>query len=374
MYVRTALYKADGNTAKDFSSVILSLIYLCFLGFWGFVCYKNQPYVHKIHILMGILLVMGTLDLICGPADKQYASFTSNDHGWDVVIYILKFFRLVLFYTVIVLVGAGWSFLKQRLNAMEKMVLIIVIPLNVASIVIKKANPFHKDLLTWSMDFLFVDSICILSLFIPIVQTWAWLNKAIKADGKAASFEKFDVQFVQFYMVVTLYSTVMGFPVNHYKSTWTTSNETCNAAEEIFSLVFCMVTFYMFRPGSILDIEDEEVVNGYRILDIEDDEEEEVLNGYCILDIQDEVDVPRCAKGKKKVICVRSRPKMQYRRKRGKNKLSQVHELESRLEREVNEREEMQTRFEREMELRKETEAYLHTIMSELMKAIHAKR
>ncbi|KAI3502288.1 hypothetical protein L1887_30321 [Cichorium endivia] len=307
MYVRTALYKADGDTAKDFSSVILSLIYLCFLGFWGFVCYKNQPYVHKIHILMGILLAMGTLDLICGPADKQYATFTRNAHGWDVVIYIIKFFRHVLAYTVIVLVGAGWSFLKQRLNAMEKMVLIIVIPLNVASKVIKEANPFHKDLLTWSMDFLFVDSICILSLVIPILQTWDWLYKAIKADGKAASLEKFDVQFVQFYTVVALHSIVMGFGVNHYEST---SNETCNAAEEIFSLVFCMVMFYMFRPGSILEIED--------------DEEEEVLNGYCILDIEDEVEVPRCAKGKKNVICVQSGQKMQKLRKRGKNKHSQV--------------------------------------------------
>lgn len=147
MHFRIELYNTAGDITSDFISVIFSLIYLCFLGFWVFTCHKNQAYVHRIHILMGALIATVTLDLIFGPADSQCAKLTSSADGCSVVlvIYIFKFTRVVLFYSVIVLMCAGWSFLRPIIQVKEMMILMIVILLNVASILIRETNPFHRQ-------------------------------------------------------------------------------------------------------------------------------------------------------------------------------------------------------------------------------------
>ncbi|XP_076938638.1 protein CANDIDATE G-PROTEIN COUPLED RECEPTOR 7-like [Bidens hawaiensis] len=279
MDVRTELYNTNKNTnQKDYLPAgmtqlpslyfTFSVVYICFLVGWIYLCVKNKMSVHRIHLLMGGLVVMKGLNLICAAEDKHYVKVTGTPHGWDVLFYIFQFIRVVLLFTVIVLIGTGWSFLKPFLQEKEKKVLMIVIPLqvlaNVASIVIGETGPFIKDWVTWNQVFLLVDIICCCAIIFPIVWSIRSLRETSKTDGKAARNLAKLTLFRQFYIVVIgyLYFTrIVVFALKTiaaYKYQWVAS-----AAEEIASLVFYLVMFYMFRPVEkneyfVLDDEDEE--------------------------------------------------------------------------------------------------------------------
>ncbi|KAK2984000.1 hypothetical protein RJ640_024214 [Escallonia rubra] len=277
MNVRTELYNLDGNV-KDYLSAGLThlptlyflsfIVYLGFVGFWVAICFKNKRVVHRIHLLMGGLLLMKALNLICAAEDKHYVKVTGTPHGWDVLFYIFQFIRVVLLFTVIILIGTGWSFLKPFLQEREKKVLMIVIPLqvlaNVAAVVIGETGPFIKDWVTWNQVFLLVDIVCCCAIIFPIVWSIRSLRETSKTDGKAARNLAKLTLFRQFYIVVIgyLYFTrIVVFALRTiaaYKYQWVAS-----AAEEIASLAFYMVIFYMFRPVEkneyfVLDEEEEE--------------------------------------------------------------------------------------------------------------------
>ncbi|KAK9290024.1 hypothetical protein L1049_008187 [Liquidambar formosana] len=278
MRVRTEVYNFDAGGVKDYLSAgqtqlpslyfLFSLVYFAFLGFWIYTCYTNKRSVHRIHMLMAGLLLMKSLNLICAAEDKHYVKVTGTPHGWDVLFYIFQFIRVVLLFTVIVLIGTGWSFLKPFLQEKEKKVLMIVIPLqvlaNLAAIVIGETGPFIKDWVTWNQVFLLVDIICCCAIIFPIVWSIRSLRETSKTDGKAARNLAKLTLFRQFYIVVIgyLYFTrIVVFALRTiaaYKYQWVS-----NAAEETASLVFYLVMFYMFRPVEsneyfVLDEEEEE--------------------------------------------------------------------------------------------------------------------
>ncbi|KAM2625003.1 hypothetical protein TB1_031921 [Malus domestica] len=282
MIVRTEVYNLDLDGSRDYLSAGLTnlpslfsvffLAYLVFVGFWVYLCYTNKRSVHRIHLLMGGLLLMKALNLICAAEDKHYVKVTGTAHGWDVLFYIFQFLRVILLFTVIVLIGTGWSFLKPFLQEKEKKVLMIVIPLqvlaNVASIVIGETGPFIKDWVTWNQIFLLVDIICCCAIIFPIVWSIRSLRETSKTDGKAARNLAKLTLFRQFYVVVIgyLYFTrIVVFALKTiaaYKYQWVS-----NAAEETVSLAFYIVMFYMFRPVER---------NEYFILDEEEEEAAEV--------------------------------------------------------------------------------------------------
>ncbi|CAH9078330.1 unnamed protein product [Cuscuta epithymum] len=279
MNVRTELYNLDDQgQVKDYLSAGLtqipslyftfSLIYFGFMAFWVYICYTNKNSVHRIHLLMAGLLAMKALNLICAAEDKHYVKVSGTAHGWDVLFYIFQFIRVVLLFTVIILIGTGWSFLKPFLQEREKKVLMIVIPLqvlaNIASVVIGETGPFIKDWVTWNQVFLIVDIVCCCAIIFPIVWSIRSLRETSKTDGKAARNLAKLTLFRQFYIVVIgyLYFTrIVVFALRTiaaYKYQWVAS-----AAEEIANLAFYITMFYMFMPVEknqyfVLDEEDEE--------------------------------------------------------------------------------------------------------------------
>ena len=278
MAIRTELFNLDANGSRDYLSAgqtqlpslffLFSIFYFGFLGVWFYVCYNNKRSVHRIHLLMATLLLMKALNLICAAEDKHYVKVTGTPHGWDVLFYIFQFIRVVLLFTVIVLIGTGWSFLKPFLQEREKKVLMVVIPLqvlaNLASVVIGETGPFIKDWVTWNQVFLLVDIICCCAIIFPIVWSIKSLRETSKTDGKAARNLAKLTLFRQFYIVVIgyLYFTrIVVFAlktITAYKYRWVS-----NLAEEGASLVFYIVMFYMFMPVEkneyfVLDGEEEE--------------------------------------------------------------------------------------------------------------------
>ncbi|KZV35067.1 hypothetical protein F511_04372 [Dorcoceras hygrometricum] len=262
MEVRTELYNLDGSV-KDYLSAgltqlpslyfIFSVVYFTFFGIWIFVCLKNRKVVHRIHALMALLVIMKALNLLAAAEYKHYVKVTGTPHGWDVLFYIFQFIRVVLLFTVIILIGTGWSFLNPFLQEREKKVLMIVIPLqvlaNVASVVIGETGPFFKDWVIWNQVFLLADIICCCAIIFPIVWSIRSLREASKTDKADRTSITQLTLFRQFYIVVIGYlcfTRIVVFAlwtIAAYKYLWV-----ANAAEEIASLAFYAVIFYMFRP------------------------------------------------------------------------------------------------------------------------------
>ncbi|XP_057438405.1 protein CANDIDATE G-PROTEIN COUPLED RECEPTOR 7-like [Lotus japonicus] len=282
MVVRTEVFNLDSDGSRDYLSAgqttlpsiffLFSLAYMGFFAAWVYLCYANKRSFHRIHLLMAVLLVTKALNLICAAEDKHYIKVTGLPHGWDVLFYIFQFIRVILLFTVIVLIGTGWSFLKPFLQDREKKVLMIVIPLqvlaNLASVVIGETGPFIKDWVTWNQVFLLVDIICCCAIIFPIVWSIRSLRETSKTDGKASRNLAKLTLFRQFYIVVIgyLYFTrIVVFALRTiaaYKYQWVS-----NAAEEIASLAFYIIMFYMFRPVE---------KNEYFVLDEEEEEAAEI--------------------------------------------------------------------------------------------------
>ncbi|KAI3985567.1 hypothetical protein MKX01_004528 [Papaver californicum] len=242
MDVRTKIYNVDGvdkdylpagQTKLPMMYFVFSLAYFVFLVVWIYICITNKH------------------------SDKHYVKVTGTAHGWDV-FYIFQFIRVTLLFTVIVLIGTGWSFLKPFLQEKEKKVLMIVIPLqvlaNLASVVIGETGPFIKDWVTWNQVFLLVDIVCCCSIIFPIVWSIRSMKETSKTDGKAARNLAKLALFRQFYIVVIGYlyfRRIVVFAlktISAYKYQWVSI-----AAEETVSLAF-----YMKNEYFVLDEEEEE--------------------------------------------------------------------------------------------------------------------
>lgn len=279
MNVKSAMYNLEGkNRSRDYLSAgktilpkvyfLLSLIYFCLAGLWISVLYKKRLTVYRIHFFMLAVVILKALNLLCEAEDKSYIKRTGSAHGWDVLFYMFNFLKGITLFTLIVLIGTGWSFLKPYLQDKEKKVLMIVIPLqvvaNIAQVVIDENGPYGHDWITWKQIFLLVDVVCCCAVLFPIVWSIKNLREAARTDGKAAVNLMKLTLFRQYYIVVICYiyfTRVVVYAletITSYKYLWTSV-----VAGELATLAFYVFTGYKFKP---------EAHNPYFVVD---DEEEE---------------------------------------------------------------------------------------------------
>ncbi|CAN4077434.1 unnamed protein product [Withania somnifera] len=273
MNVRSAMYNLESKSGdRDYLSTgkailpriyfMFSLVYFCLGVFWILVLYKKRLTIYAIHFFMLAVILLKALNLLCEAEDKSYIKRAGSAHGWDVLFYIFSFLKGIMLFTLIVLIGTGWSFVKPYLQEKEKKVLMIVIPLQViAQIVIDENAPYGDE---WKQVFLLVDVICCCTVLFPIVWSIKNLREAAKSEGKAAvNLMKFTL-FRQYYVVVICYIYLTRVAVyaleaiTSYTYLWTSV-----MAGELATLAFYLFTGFKFRP---------EVHNPYFL--IHDQEEE----------------------------------------------------------------------------------------------------
>ncbi|KAI3453311.1 hypothetical protein Pfo_009974 [Paulownia fortunei] len=280
MNVRSAMYNLEGGKTnrRDYLSAsktilprvyfLFSIIYFVLGAVWINVLYKKRSTVFGIHFFMLSVVLLKALNLLCEAEDKSYIKRTGSAHGWDVLFYIFSFLKGITLFTLIVLIGTGWSFLKPYLQDKEKKVLMIVIPLqvvaNIAQVVIDETGPFGQDWVTWKQVFLLVDVVCCCAVLFPIVWSIKNLREAAKTDGKAAVNLMKLTLFRQYYIVVICYiyfTRVVVYAletITSYKYLWVSI-----VAGELATLAFYVFTGYKFKP---------EAHNPYFVID--DDEED----------------------------------------------------------------------------------------------------
>jgi len=160
------------------------------------------------------------------------------------------------FFTALVLIASGWSYLKPFLAERERKVVLVVIPLqvfaNVATIILDESSPATKGWFTWRDIFHLLDIICCCAILFPIVWNIKHLREAASADGKAARNIHKLTLWRQFYVAVVSYIYFTRIVVYLLKSTteyqyvWLS-----DAAGELATLAFYCVVGFKFRPQPI---------------------------------------------------------------------------------------------------------------------------
>lgn len=113
---------------------VQQLMFIFFSGagsFWLFICFKEKESVQKIHYLMFVMVCLRALTLFTEAGMYHFDRIGGNPDGWNVAYYVFTFFRGIMFFTVIVLIGTGWSYLRPIIGDQEKKILVVVIPLQV---------------------------------------------------------------------------------------------------------------------------------------------------------------------------------------------------------------------------------------------------
>ncbi|KAJ0968771.1 hypothetical protein J5N97_021648 [Dioscorea zingiberensis] len=274
MSVKSSMYNIDPKSGRrtylSVGSAVLPRIYFFFFlvyaflaVLWIIVLRRNRVTALRIHYFMLAVLVLKGLNLLCEAEDKSYIERTGTAHGWDVLFYIFSFLKGTTLFTLIVLIGTGWSFLKPYLQGKEKKVLMVVIPLqilaNAAQVELDETGKFAASWVTWREIFLLVDVICCCAVLFPIVWSIKNLREAARTDGKAAVNLMKLTLFRQYYVVVICYiyfTRVVVYAlstITSYRYFWTSV-----VAAELATLAFYVFTGYKFRP---------EVHNPYFVID-----------------------------------------------------------------------------------------------------------
>jgi hypothetical protein len=143
---------------------------------WIYVLRRDQKVygpVHSIHYMMLILLVLKCLSLFFEGVRYHYISLYGVSEMWSMVYYVFAFLKGVMLFTVILLIGSGWSLMKSYLNDKEKRIIWVVLILqvldNVAMIVLEETAPGSQGWQTWRDVLHLVDIICCCAILLPIV-------------------------------------------------------------------------------------------------------------------------------------------------------------------------------------------------------------
>ena len=116
---------------------------------------------------------------LCGCVKK-----TGTSHRWDVAFDNFQFFKGILLFTVIVLIGNGWFLLKPYIQERDKKVLMIVLRLqvleNIAYAVLVEIGPITKDWFTWILFIYLIDILCCCAVFFTTSSSTKSLREASK--------------------------------------------------------------------------------------------------------------------------------------------------------------------------------------------------
>jgi hypothetical protein len=175
-------YLSAGDTPLPIMYLVFFLIFSVAMALWMYVLSKGgrhqstsfaTPVVHKIHLLMLALLTVKVLTLLFESIRYHYIATYGVSEGWSLVYYFFATLKGIMLFTVILLIGSGYSLMKNYLNANEKKVIYAVLILqvvdNIAMVVLEETAPGSETWLTWKDILHLVDILCCIAILLPII-------------------------------------------------------------------------------------------------------------------------------------------------------------------------------------------------------------
>jgi G protein-coupled receptor 107 len=110
---------------------VMCLLFTTGMGVWVWNLRQHRANAHRIHYLMTALGAFKVLTLLTECLMFHYVRVTGEPDGWNIAYYIFTLLRGVFLFTVIVLIGTGWSYMTPFLGDNNRKILMLVIPLQV---------------------------------------------------------------------------------------------------------------------------------------------------------------------------------------------------------------------------------------------------
>lgn len=250
-------YLSAGDLPLPKLYLFLFVLFFVALVVWSRVLWTangSDAVVHDVHRMMLALLILKTGTLFFESVRYHYIAIVGFSELWDLIYFIFAFLKGVMLFTVILLIGSGYSLMKSYLNDREKRLILIVLTLqvvdNIAMIVLEETAPGSKSWLRWRDVLHLVDIICCVAILFPIVWSINHLQQAAEADGKASgNLQKLKL-FREFYTLVVVYiyfTRIVVYLLSasiEYHLLWLG-----DFVSEIATFLFYVITGYKFRPA-----------------------------------------------------------------------------------------------------------------------------
>ena len=233
--------------------------------------------VHAIHHLMTILLGLKVLATLFESARYHYIRVNGHAEFWSAVYFTMSFIKGTFMFTVILLIGSGWSLVKPFLNDREKKIIWAVLVLqvidNIAVVILSQETEGEKLYEDWSTLLHLVDILCCCAVLVPIVWQVNSLEKSIESEQSSSGEERSETksiinvesqvpataeaaraltklkQFRSFYLLVVIYiyfTRIAVFLIAielGFRQAWLRYFIT-----ELGTLAFYVVVGFLFRP------------------------------------------------------------------------------------------------------------------------------
>lgn len=264
-------YLSVGQQPMPLLFFLFFLVYIAVGCFWMWLLCTSKEGVFKIHYLMLALMYIKALAMLFHGINYRFISIEGHEEeAFAVLYYIMYLIKGIFMFVTIVLIGAGWTFVKHVLSDRDKKIFVVIIPLqilaNVATIIIEESDEGMMYYLMWKNVFLVIDLICCGAILFPVIWSIRHLQQASQTDGKAAiNLQKLKI-FRHFYILVVCYIYFTRIIVLLVRIAVRFQYEWLDPLfVELATLAFFILTGYKFRPASN---------NPYLQLSQSDDEEE----------------------------------------------------------------------------------------------------
>lgn len=260
--VRLALYNVKGNRAdylpvgQDvlppiyfFSFILFSALLVVWIG----LLLKAREGTQKIHWAMALLVLLKALTVLSQSGMYHMIAIHGHPDGWNVAFYLFTAIRSVLFFTMIILIAAGWSYMRPFLGEKEKHILLLVVPLqvvaNVAIVVTDELTPASPTWFSWRDIWHIVDILCCCAVLFPVVWAIRQMRETAEEDGKMARALAKLVLFRQFYVITFSYiyfTRIIAYLLEvtlPYQHIWWSPLST-----ETATLAYYVACGWLFRP------------------------------------------------------------------------------------------------------------------------------
>ncbi|GLD97803.1 hypothetical protein PINS_up006500 [Pythium insidiosum] len=247
-------YLSAGDAALPSVYLFMSLLFCGAAVVWARYLREHQAHIHSVHHMMSIVIVLKTISLFA----ESMRYFYMKRHGdtmtsWTSVYYVFVFMKGVMLFTVLLLIGTGWSLLKAHLSTRDKTIISVVLVLqvlsNTAMIVMEESDVGTRAWVTWRDVLHLMDILCCFAILVPIVWSIRNLRQSATTDGKAHINLRKLTQFRSFYLMVVTYIYVTRIALFiltaslPYNATWISV-----FAGEGAALAFFTLTGFRFRP------------------------------------------------------------------------------------------------------------------------------
>ncbi|CAI5454964.1 unnamed protein product [Caenorhabditis angaria] len=282
-------YLSISEIPKPQVLLYMSIMFTFLAVFWSnLLCRSISDNIYRVHKFMTVLVFLKAVSLFFHGLNYYFLSkYGMQKEFWALLFYITHLLKGLLLFGTIILIGTGFTFIKQFLTDRDRRVFMVVLPIqvldNIFLIILNESELGNEGHRLWLKLFIFLDILCCFLVSLPIVWSIQHLQEGATTDGKAAANLNKLRLFRQFYITVVIYIySTRFFSVLLRFILPATMDWVVVGAVEMVTFVFFIIVGFKFRPTNthnyllLSNLENYDIENGEIVAEDEDDEEGQV--------------------------------------------------------------------------------------------------